>query len=444
MVHPVIGNPNKTASFRKIFNDPLFVLSIFVKLVLLLFFSLYLGNWYSSDTNHYLMAAEKVCRGEWGGDSFRGSFYLWYLCISSLGKVYKGTELLSGGGVNLSLVIQALIVVLIGIFLYRKFGRKISLIWMFDPVISVYSVFVMSDILFGVFALLFSFYFYQLLKNKNKNIYAIFVGILWGALVLTRPIAIPFSYFHILFIFILFIKKYISSKSLATIVVTFLLVLSPKLFWNYQKSGEIYITEQTQGWLQSIAGMIANDEKGLSFHEGSMSYFKENPNANTSEILKVIQSHIPRAIYLTSKSVLRVLFGHVNIEANYLFTGKTIEGPGWFKKPESALGPPLQDQKGIIIWIIGLIYSSIWCAWIYFGCITTIIKVRHFDFISSLKELYIENIFWFWSLVSILIFSFLPLIVGDARFRIPILGFVLVMYGIALKVKRLHSEHSID
>ncbi len=443
MVAPVLGNPNKVASFKKIYSDPLIIVSIIMKLILLAYFSIYLGHWYSSDTNHYLMAAEQVCKGEWGGDSFRGSTYLWFLCATSLGKVFKGNELLSGGGVNLSIIVQSVIVFLCGIFLYRKFGRKISLLWLFDPVINLYAVFVMSDVLFSVIALFYAFYFYKLLKIKKSIRYPIFFGILWGILILTRPIAIPYSYFQIIFIIILLLRKNIKIKPAILIAVSTFLILTPKLFWNYQKTGTIYISEQSSGWLQSIAGIVENDEKGISFHEASMIYYKDHPNAQLADVLKSLSNHFPRTIFLMSKSMMRVLFGHVNVEANYLVSGRAIEGPGWFKKPEKALGPPLEDKTGILFWTFGLVYCFVWCAWVYGGLITTVMKVRHFDFISSLKELRIENKIWLWSLISIFILTFLPLFVGDARFRLPVWSFVLISYGIALNIKRMHSEHSI-
>ena len=68
MVHPVIGAPNRPASLNRIFSDPMIILNIVLR-GFLFYLAAFNGHWHSGDSNHYLLGADAVCKGEWGGES---------------------------------------------------------------------------------------------------------------------------------------------------------------------------------------------------------------------------------------------------------------------------------------------------------------------------------------------------------------------------------------
>jgi hypothetical protein len=160
---------NVTASEMCWKNDPWFWINVIARIICL-YFAGVLGHWVNGDTGHYLLDAQNICKGAWGGEPFRVPFYDWFLAASSLCQVYRYGEVAQGGGVFLPLIIQNVIVLALGIFLYKKFGRKFALIWIFDPVVFLYSHIIMTDILFSCELLLY-FYFVKKINNTYYTLY---------------------------------------------------------------------------------------------------------------------------------------------------------------------------------------------------------------------------------------------------------------------------------
>ncbi|MBI2606641.1 MAG: glycosyltransferase family 39 protein [Deltaproteobacteria bacterium] len=385
-------------------------------------------HWHSGDSGHYLLSAEQVCRGEWGGEPIRVPLYAWYLCLSSFGAVARGAGELGGSGVVLPLLGQTLLLFACGIVLYRRFGRAIAACWLFDPVLLVYGSFVMTDAFFAVFVLAMALTVSRALEARAlpriraRTLY--FFGAALGAAILTRPVGIPLGVLSAAVLGILALRGRFKAREIAVTALIVAALLAPRLYWNQTRHGRPFIAEQGSDWIKTVAGAVEYHGTGLTFHEAEEKWMREHPARPVAEAYASIFARFPAWAWLTSKGMARVLVGHVNVEWTYLFTGRTVLGPGWFKVGEGGEGSPVSGVW-LVPWLFGIALVAGYYAWLYLRAAR-----------SALPALKMDRgfaAFAAWSLLSAAFLAFAPQVFGDARFRAPIVPIVLVLWGAALE-----------
>jgi hypothetical protein len=193
----------------------------------------------------------------------------------------------------------------------------------------------------------------------------------------------------------------------------------------------------TQGgvWIQQVAAAVYYDNENLSFFEAEKKWFETHQKLTTKDAVNVFIDKPFTWLKLTIKGMLRVFLGHVNVEWGKIFTGKSVIGPGFFKKPEGGEGSPLEKNFSIklFLWILGMTFTLIYYCYFYFLTFKNLIK-KNF----SLKE----KLFLFWIFTVTLLLSFMPMIFGDSRFRIPFWG--ALVFSSALYFKASNKEDSAN
>ncbi len=413
-----------------ILSDPIVRGNLLLRAVL---FALAAGawHWHSGDSGHYLLSAEQVCRGEWGGEPVRVPLYAWYLCLSSFGAVARGAGELGGSGVVLPLLGQTLLIFVCGIVLYRRFGRVIAACWLFDPVLLAYGSFIMTDALFAVFVLAMALMISRTLQARAlpqaRACALYFFGVALGAAILTRPMGIPLGALSAVVLGILALRGSFKAREIAVTALIVAALLAPRLYWNQTRHGALFIAEQGNAWIMTVAGIVENHGSGLTFHEAEEKFFREHPGHSAADAYSTIFARFPSWAWLTAKGMARVLIGHVNVEWNYLVTGKTVLGPGWFKVREGGEGSPVSGVW-LVPWLFGIALSVGYYLWLYQRVIRAAVQ--------ALKTDRGFAAFAAWSALSAAFLAFAPQVFGDARFRAPIVPIVLVLWGVALEHSR--------
>lgn len=119
-------------------NPELLTINLVLRLILW-GVALKMTGWKQGDTDYYLMASQMVCAGQWGGDSFRAPFLPWVGCLMS-----------RFGGVGAVLLMQTLLIWGVGVWIRKRLGRSSAMLWLFDPVLLVYSTMFMSEAFFTI------------------------------------------------------------------------------------------------------------------------------------------------------------------------------------------------------------------------------------------------------------------------------------------------------
>jgi hypothetical protein len=359
-----------------------------------------------SDSLYYLESAGRVCHGEWGGDSYRMPFYFWYLCG------------LSFGGVGLALVVQTLIVWGVGVFLTRRFGRAIGAIWLFDPVLLVYSNLVMTDALFAVAMFGLSVGVRKLLfENRPSLQLSAITGAAMALVILIRPIGMPLFAATLAFLVLQALRKRIALSRILLLSVVTALLLMPRLYWNGTHHHGWRLSNQGGDISNMFAGIATYTNQGLDFTQAQERWGREHPNSTLLEDYRALAQNSSQVAWLVSKSVLRVLVGHVNVEGFYLLSGRHLIGPGWFKNLDTGQ----QDQRvqgfGQYVWIAAVTATALLCVAFYFWMV---------------RELWVRrswNSYVAWSVLAMAVLTISPVVVGDARFRLPVLAVALALVG---------------
>lgn len=248
-------------------------LNAFVRIALLSV-ALSTDRWFYGDSGHYLRWAKLICEGKWGGDSWRMPLYMWFLSLSSGCSAYRN-ELndAAGGGVFFSLIAQSTLVFAAGLFFYKwlcKYtdvakARVLCLIFLFDPVLLAYSHLIMSDALFALTLLASAAFFYDFLKTSQTSALRWF-AFSFGLSILCRPIGLPLGLLTALVLALLTYKKQIALKHSLLAATIALALLLPRFYWNYSNTGKVFfLSEQSSEWIKTVAGIVENDGKGLSF-----------------------------------------------------------------------------------------------------------------------------------------------------------------------------------
>lgn len=375
------------------------------------------GHWLGGDSHYYLSEAQKVCQGGWGGEPTRVPLYLWYLCVTSrqIGPNASTWQ------VAFPIIFQTLLVWITGVWLYKKMPPSpispISpilsplTVWLFDPVLLVYSGLIHSDALFAVALFFLCVQLKRVFEGDSSKITIFLTALGLSLVALTRNVGIPIV--MLTFVFLL-IKSFKKPSVILAIMVLVLLFLSPRIFWSASRFHFLGLASQGSAWVENLAGALEYYGSGSDFIDSEHRWYKEQKDHSTSFALKRIASHWKTWVWLTTKGLARVFFGHVNVEWAYFFTGRSPVGPGWFKVPENRAGPELQGVS-LLLWVLGLLAMFLYCLCVYKNVW------------KSVKKKKIDT--WtVWSLLVILLFALMPQIFGDARFRIPIWPVIILIW----------------
>jgi hypothetical protein len=386
---------------------------------LLLAWVLLTGHWHGGDTGHYVWVSGLVCEGEWGGALGRPTLYAWFLCV--LSPFLKPGHATSGS-VALPLLIQSMAVWFCGVLVWRLWpkisSRKaVVALWMFDPVLLVFGALVMSDIIFSILALLLAIVSWLLWRERRDHrrslYYAVATGVLLGALVLTRSVAYPLLFWSAACGVLMFWRRL---RVLTLVFVAAIGVMAPQIYWNGTRYGNWGVITQG-GWFETVIAVVEYASPAIDPYEAEARWIKDPRYGNQVESRKILMSKFPTFLALTAKGIARVLVGHVNVEWGTVMLGEAPVGPGWFKAPEPRAGPHVSGFW-VLPWVLGILLTaaiSIFAYWKTFRALLT----AGMDLHSS------------WLLGTVVLLAFTPLVWGDARFRVAIWPFVLVLWATA-------------
>jgi len=379
------------------------LLNLGLRLALILWAGLH-GNWQWGDTPAYLQESQLICSGSWGGASDHVPLYPAFLCLFSWGSPI------------MILMVQSLIVWGAGVWLYRQTRSKLAaLIWLFDPTLLAYSHLGMTDGLYGVATLLTALQMWRTLnvKGKSQGQHALLLGICLGLAALTRPISIVLVIVTGIALLWQGVRRTDFRRSVVLCIVAFSFVVAPRIYWNGTRFGQWRLATQSDGWLRAVAGVVENHGQGLNFLQAELKWYKDHPQNRPSDAVDSILKRPLIWAYLSAKGTLRVLIGHVNPEWVMLLSGKNIEGPGWFKETQGKL-----STGATLFWALGVFSCAIYCLFVYGFIIKSALLRRRWDS------------FDLWCLGSIAALVLMPQVFGEARFRIPVWGILLVLYAV--------------
>lgn len=366
------------------------------------------GSYLQGDSAYYLKSAQEVCDGAWGGDSFRVPFYFWFLCGFSF------------GGIGLALLVQTLCVWSTGVWLRGRLPRALVLLWLFDPVLLVYSNIVMTDALFAVSLFFTAVGIRRLILDRNLALFpAVFAGLGLSVTTLLRPIGTAILALTLAMGGVQFLRKEIKLFPLVIFLFATFLGLSPRLYWNHSRHATWKLATQGENFFQDVASVVEFNDRGYNFLDSETQWNLAHPHGGVEAARRSILEHLPTLGKLTAKSVARIWLGHVNVELGTLATGVTPVGPGWFKNRDTIGTQQLSPASfwTQLLWFLGIVVMLGYLLWIYFHLGRILIVHKKFDFFGA------------WTLASIVALSITPLVYGDARFRIPIFVLLMVWVG---------------
>lgn len=411
------------------FREPILLVNLVLRF-LLLCAALGLGHWIGGDSGYFIGAAAKTCGGEWGGDLSRSPFYMWFLCGLSPG-IQNGAD---WPMFVAPLLVQTVLVWICGVWLFRKFGKLVAVLWLYDPVGLIYSNLIMTDTVFSLAALFLTWQVYRLFSNADQkaNIHtrqllptALPLGLALALCVLVRPIGQVLFFFSVLFFIsaIFLVPKFQKNRSLllkkvSVAVVFALLFLAPRLLWNYSKHQVFRVENQGKYWVHSVAGAVEHFGKGLDYVQSERLWNKEHPTLDNADAYRTILTKFPVWMFLTAKGVVRVLVGHVNTEWCMLFSGEAPIGPGWFKVTDQRTGWKIQGWQ-VFPWLLGILLTAVFSLSAYFILVKRIVRQRAYS-----------EVFLWWCLAATAFMAITPQLWGDARFRLGFWPMILVALAV--------------
>lgn len=342
------------------------------------------------DSDYYLASMRSIWNGEWGGATFRAPGYAWILAAL--------------GGQILTLLLQTLAVWLVGVDLSGRIGRKAGLLWVFDPVILVYSNAVMSDVFFAVAIYVVVRIFRCYLAAPTwKNV--THLGLILAAAMLTRPIGVPFAL--LTFAVAFFPISLARVRQLVFAALIALVLVFPRLYWNAHHDGGWTIATQGKAFQISIAAAVEYAGNGLNYVEAEQRWYREHTEMETrTEVARdTLLQKWKTWVMLSVKGMARTLFGHANIEVGNMATGRLIVGPGWFSEGGSG-GDWTGSERAV--WILGILFAFAYVIFVY------AFTLRRIPFRSDLR-------FTIWIALAVAGFIVAPQLYGDCRFRLPII-----------------------
>lgn len=371
--------------------------------LLLAAFALKTKHWSSGDTAYFLDDAQKICAGAWGGSHVRCPLYSQFLCVLGLpGAMFA----------------QTIIIWFAGVILLKKTRKEIGTFFLWDPVYLAYSSLFMADALFGVSLFFVALCLDRILKTTSSRVPArdvTLLGFAIGVSVLIKPLGLPLGAYCFLVLAYSVYQGRLSFKKILISLAVLSCLLAPRLYWTKSQIGRATLSTQSEGWIDTVAAYIEYYGTGLDPVESELKYRDLHQGRDHIFPYKVIASHLPLWAFLTSKGAMRVLFGHVNVEWTYLATGFSPIGPGWFKVPEHREGMVVSGLW-ILPWTIGLIFTAIFCLYVYWKTFKATLRAGRLDAFSI------------WLIGSIFLLVFIPQVWGDDRFRMPLWPLVLLLW----------------
>jgi hypothetical protein len=405
------------------------VLWVSLALKVLLFASAILTtHWLSGDSRYYLDDAGAVCGGSWGGAPLRSPFYSWFLCAFSPAVTMEATR----QHVFLPLALQALAVWACGFWLFRQFGPWVAAFWLFDPGLLIYSGLIMSDALFAVGVLFLAVSVYRFSEDPTRSAWPL--GLALGLCVLMRSIGQTFVILTVCYVLLCLVfwapfraMRRPILKRLAVALLIAAALVAPRVAWNISKHRIYAVQAQGSGWLHTVAAAVEYHGTGIDFIQSELLWAKARPLNTLAPVAEVFLRKPGTWAFLSAKGVARVLFGHVNSEWSLLLFGEPPIGPGWFKAKEQRQGWELVGWQ-VVPWILGILATALFCAALYMAVAVA----------ARRAGAYRTPFFW-WSVFALALLAGVPMVFGDARFRMgiwPIAVFALGVFSERARASR--------
>lgn len=401
-------------------KEPILLSSLLAR-ALLLAVVLATGHWKGGDTTYYLELAQKVCGGQWGGDMGRPTLYGWYLCALSPFIKPQSTWVMF----VVPLALQSFLSWLCGVLVWKKWPRigsrkLIVALLVFDPVLLVFGVSVMSDGLFSVLVFFAALIFYALSVNQTRadesrgQLKSAAFGALVGLMILTRSVGAPVAWWTFAVLLVVQRKKlgrfFMALAACAAI-------LAPQFYWNGTRFGVWSVVPQS-AWIQTVAATVEYYGEGLEPYKAEELWVQAGRSKDPNELWRTFTGKFGTFVFLSAKGVARVLFGHVNVEWGSIFLSAPPVGPAWFKIAEPRPGPKVEGLA-VIPWVLGVALTALLSLVAYW---------------RALRAYYLAGIrhaYSIWIIGCIALFAATPLVWGDARFRAPIWPLVLILWAVS-------------
>lgn len=327
------------------------------------------------------------------------------------------------------------------LFLNRKVAIIAVLLYAFDPISIFYTQALLSESIVTTFFLL-SFWNISLSLKTKKIFYTILGGIFLGFSSLTKPV---FQFFPIVVLFFIIsffhydLKK--ASKYIFLFAIGFIIILFPWLYHNYQFYNKASLsTILGENLLFHNAARLKVKVEGISFVEAQQNFRLE---ANKNGVKQLSNPFDKEKLfrkmgfsYIREHFLPYIL---VNIEgiANFYFTpGSTILskiiGHHYIRVDDYTSLRPRQSYSQWIKDFIGIrtnlelaisILVIFYYLFLYFSAIASI------PFFCRQKNYFAYVIF---SCASIFYITILTGPVGHARFRLPIIPFIIMFSSVGI------------
>ena len=339
--------------------------------------------------------------------------------------------------VLLQIVAASLSVVLLYKIGDQLFGSKIAfwaaIIFALDPLSAFHSLTILSETWFTFFFLIGTWFFVRFWKQAAESHWKLLVlsAVFLGVTTLTRPVGIVPAFLFGLAV--LLFKKLDARQRIAaalTFLAVFSLTISPWLVRNYQAFGKVGLSYiPAYNWYHFNARMIYAQQEGISKEEAKAEFRKwesaeieKNPDSNGFTLQSF---YFKKALEVIKRSPLLYLFYHgVNFSAVYLSTGKEDIVKAWTKKSDninftayvmrgwSGLRDLARDYPAALA---GKLVLVLFYGVILAGFILSVYKRRRWQSFLFL-------------LAATLIFGITTGAVAEPRFRVPVQGFIILMF----------------
>jgi hypothetical protein len=283
----------------------------------------------------------------------------------------------------------------------------------------------MTDAFFAVAMVGLAWGVKKLLLEKQPTLkLSAVTGAMIAWVILIRPIGIPLFAATLVFLLLQALRHRIGWSRIALLVIVTSSLLLPRLFWNGTHRHGWRLSTQGGDISKMFAGIATYTKEGLDFSQAQVKWEHEHPDSTVAEDYRALFQNAPTVAWLATKSVLRVIVGHVNVEGFYILTGRHLLGPGWFKNMDDGNPDQKIQNDEQIVWTAAVFATVLICIAFYFWMIRELWLARAWDSFVA------------WSILAMIVLAISPVVVGDARFRAPILALALVLLGFSRERKK--------